>query len=60
MRKRRIANAQAGGAVRIIAYHAKGRYWEFRFNLCGESIVIPTALGRSLGLRFNRVVDVEW
>lgn len=59
MQKRRIANAQAGGAVRIIAYHPKGRYWEFRFNLCGESIVIPTALGKSLGLQYNQVVNVE-
>ncbi|KAL5364804.1 hypothetical protein BJX96DRAFT_139009 [Aspergillus floccosus] len=59
MQRRRIANAQAGGAVRIIAYHAQGRYWGFRFNLCGESFVIPTALGRSLGLRYNRVVNVK-
>lgn len=59
MQERRVAEAKAGGAVRVGAYHVKGKYLEFRFNLCGEIFCIPTTLGKSLGLDIYRVVNVE-
>ncbi|KID93388.1 hypothetical protein MAJ_10655, partial [Metarhizium majus ARSEF 297] len=53
---RRIENARAGHVVRLYLDRCRNN---FRFKLCAETIMIPTTLGNTLGLKSSSIIKVE-
>jgi hypothetical protein len=59
LREASVTKAKEGGHFRVTARQIRPSYWDFKFQLCGEVIKIPSEMGLSMGLHQQQCLHVH-